>query len=219
MKKLLFILSTAIILFSLQGNASAFFIDFENGTDSMPVIGMPGLTFENLYGSIPEYGDTSTGNYATFSDDLGYGADDAKWHHNGNFFIFRGCNSFESSDGIKIDFQNNDGTWFTTGYSSTAGSPLYMEAWLTDGTTVVSQFGVVNEAAPLEFLSVNATGGQFIDYVIIRTENPGFDWLLDDMSGDASGVGTPEPATLMLFGIGITGLAVIYRKKAPKTLH
>ena len=59
------------------------------------------------------------------------------------------------------------------------------------------------------FLQVNAGGGLFIDYVVLR--DTGNRWLVDDMSGDAT-IPTPEPATLAFLGFGLVGLAGLRKK-------
>lgn len=206
MKKLLLLLSALLIMASLTGNASAFFIDFEDGSDGiMGVNDIEDVSFQIYNGSLPLYGDSRTNKYSTTSDDLGYG--NGIFHHNGNLWLWAGMAA--DATGVKVDFDNNDGTWFQTGYSST--SAFYIDAFLTDGSKVTVK-GNANTSQPMDFLRVDASAGLFIDYVVLH--DSGNQWLVDDMSGDTSiGATVPEPATMLLFGIGIIGLAGINRRK------
>ena len=204
MKKLLVMLS---VLFLLAGTASAdWFLDFEDGADGAEVTDISGVSFESFNGFHPIYGDSRTGNWNTTSDDLGYGS--GAYHHNGNFFVF--SSTAADARGMIVDFDNNDGTFFSTGYSSS--SIFYVEAYLTDGS-MVSVSGAGNLRQPMGRLTVNATAGTFIDYIVLH--DSGNYWLVDDMRGDASDVGgaVPEPATFVLFGLGMIGLAGISRRK------
>jgi len=208
MKQLLLVFSF-FLLINLSGTASAsFLIDFEDGTDDFLVNDIAGVDFQNFNGLEPIYGDSSTGKYATTSDDLGYGS--GPFHHNGNLWLWAGPSA--DARGVKVNFTNDDGTWFQTGYSSM--SSFYVDAYLTDGTKVTVS-GVANRGTSMDFLRVDATVGTFIDYVVLH--DSGNMWLADDMSGDTSGVGptptVPEPTTAILFGIGLLSLAGVSRRK------
>jgi len=207
MKKFLGILLAIFLIFGTAGSAMAFFIDFENGTEGGGVTDIAGVTFEDFNGYAPLYGDSRTGNYNTTSDDLGYGF--GGYHHNGNFFVWAGPNA--DAQGLIVDFANNDGTYFQTGYA--ANSNFYVDAYLTDGS-MVSVMGGNNYGSPMGYLLVNATAGTFIDYVVLH--DTGNYWIVDDMSGDTTGIpnGIPEPATMVLLGTGLFGLAIFRRKKS-----
>jgi hypothetical protein len=209
MKRLFMFLCSIILVFGMGGSASAFFIDFEDGVDGGYINDITGVTFEDAFGYASIYGDSTTGNYNTTSDDLGYGSGD--YHHNGNLWLWAGPNA--DARGVTIDFTENDGTWFQTGYSSY--NTFYLEAYLTDGS-VVSVQGASNLYGPMDFLRVDATGGTFIDYIVLH--DSGNYWLVDDMSGDTSGVDNPvpEPATLFLMGSGLLGLVGYRRRRSNK---
>lgn len=199
MKRVL-VLAVVAIMIGFGGlPAQAWFIDFEDGADGAPVVGIPGIDLQDFNGHNPVYGDTRTGYYNTKSDDLGIGG--GAYHHYGNLWVWAG--SAADARGVKVDFTNNDGTFFTTGYSSYA--TFYVDAYLTDGN-VVTVSGPGNVYSPMEFLTVNATPGAFIDFVILH--DTGNYWLVDNMSGDASGVNeVPEPSSLLLLGGGIVWVA------------
>lgn len=207
MRKISATLFAVFFVLSLSSSAYAFFIDFEDGTEGAAANDIVGVSFQDFFGFDALYGDSSTGAYNTTSDDLGYGY--GAYHHNGNFFLWAGPNA--DAQGTIVDFTNNDGTWFKTGYSSSGA--FYLDAFLTDGT-MASVNGTGNIGSPMDFLSINATIGTYIDYVVLH--DTGNHWLVDDISGDASGVGVPEPATLFLLGIGLFGLAGFGRKKRIK---
>lgn len=192
-----------LAVFTLCGNSFAFFIDFEDGLEGAPINDILGVSFQDYNGYDSLYGDSRTGNYNTTSDDLGYGTGD--YHHNGNLFLWAGTNA--DARGVIVDFTIDDGTWFQTGYSS--NSVFYLDAYLTDGS-MVSVNGSANTGSTMGFLNVTAAAGTFIDYIVLH--DTGNYWLCDDMSGDASGVGVPEPATLLLLCSGLIGLAGVKKK-------
>jgi len=215
MKKMVIFLYAAVLFFGTIGNAPAFFIDFENGTNGAAVSDIAGVSFHDFNGYAPLYGDSGTGLYNTTSDDLGLSWKDKYFHHDGYFWLWAGKKA--DARGVVIDFDKNDGTWFTTGYNSYAS--FYLEAHLTDGT-MVSMSGASNVMNPMDYLTVHAKQNTFIDYIILRHDDEGNSWLADNMSGDASGVGeiipdpvpatsNPEPSAILLFGIGLLCFAGI----------
>lgn len=202
--KLIYIL---FFMFGFNTASHAFFIDFEDGTDGALVNDITGVSFQNFNGFDALYIDCSTGGYNCTSDDLGYSNNTGMFHHNGDFSLWAGQQA--DARGVMVDFTNDDGTWFQTGYSSF--TDFHVEAWLTDGS-MVSVSGAGNTGGPMDFLYVEASQGLFIDYVVLH--DTGNQWLVDDMSGDASGVrSVPEPGTLALLGLGLLGVSVGARRR------
>ncbi len=206
MKKILVAgLATGLMMFAMIGVANAFLINFENGVDGARVDDIAGISFLNYGGFAPNYLDGRTGTYNV--NDANGSYDHGDYQIVGNFGIWAGMAA--DAQGVKIDFTNNDGTWFKTGYS--ANSNFFLDAYLTDGT-MVQVSGGNNYGGNINYLTATATAGRFIDYVVIH--DTGNYWVADEMSGDATGVNNvPEPATMLLFGTGIAGLAAVGRRK------
>lgn len=202
MKRILVIAAMLVLLGGTMSVSHAWFINFEDGTEGAGVAGITGISFEDYNGYNPLYSDIRTGAYNATSDDLGTSYLSGSFHMYGNFAVWAGPNA--DAQGLIVDFTNNDGTFFTTGYSAT--SNFYVTAYLTDGSNV-GVFGGANVNNPMDFLTVNATAGLFIDYVTLH--DTGNLWIVDNMSGDASGIpdqSVPEPNTLLLLGSGLLGL-------------
>ena len=198
-----FIILVSLLLFSTSAMA-AFFINFENGIDGNPVDNITGISFESFNGYTSLYADSRTGAYNTTSDDLAYGS--GSYHHNGNFCLWAGPDA--NAQGVKVDFTNNDGTFFRTGYS--AYSDFYLEAFFTDGTSS-TVIGAANTNNPMGYLQINAPNGLFLDYVVLH--DTGNFWCVDDMSGDSTGIpSTPIPSAALLLGPGLLSLLGIRKR-------
>jgi hypothetical protein len=211
MKKglLLLVLFTLMVVPSM---GHAFFLTFEEGYghDQTPIVGIPGVAFIITGGYNWIYGDSSTGNWNTRSIDLGYGS--GGYQHYGNVFAFLGTDN-NAGSGI-VDFTNNDGTWFQTGYTST--SNFYLEGYDSNNSLIASTFGGANfGGADMTFLRIDAPSGQFFSYV--KVHDTGNYFLVDNMSGNATGIPdqqqVPEPTTILLLGLGVLGLAGLKKRK------
>jgi len=210
MKKLLVTLCAMLLVFGMAGSSAAFLIDFEEGygRDGQSIDDITGVTFEVTGGYDWIYGDGSTGNWNTNSIDGAYPSH-GNYQHYGNVFAFLGTDN-NAGSGI-IDFTNNDGTWFTTGYTST--SNFYLEGYNSSDVMIASTSGGANyDGADMGWLTINAPTGQTFDYV--KVHDSGNYFLVDNMSGDTTGVDVvvPEPATMLLLGSGLIGLAGFRRK-------
>ncbi|VAX32327.1 hypothetical protein MNBD_NITROSPIRAE03-101 [hydrothermal vent metagenome] len=199
---LMFVLALALSLV-IVGSASAFLIDFEDGVNGAPVTDIPGISFLDYNGYASLYADCSLGSYncSDMNGSYSYGG----YYIYDNVGLWAGPNA--DAQGVIVDFTSNDGTWFSTGYS--ANSSFYVVAYLTDGSTVTASGGN-NYGVGMDFLSVAASAGTYIDYVVLH--DTGNYWVVDNMTGDASGVNVPEPGTMMLIGSGLIGLAFARRK-------
>lgn len=204
MKKLLLFVLVLAVSLAMVGNATAFFIDFEDGVDGAVVTDIAGISFVDFNGYDALYADCSLGGYNC--EDMNGSYDYGNYYIFDNIGLWAGPNA--DAQGVIVDFTSNDGTWFSTGYS--ANSDFYVDAYLTDGSTV-SVTGGNNYGVAMDFLTVSATSGTYIDYVVLH--DTGNYWLADNMSGDTSGVNVvPEPSTLLLLGSSLVGLAFARRK-------
>lgn len=179
MKKILAILFAILLVFGMAGSSAAFFIDFEEGygRDGQSIDDIAGVTFEVTGGYDWIYGDGSV-NWNTSSIDGAYSSTGA-YQHYGNVFAFLGTDNNAGSG--KIDFANNDGTWFQTGYTSS--SDFHLEGYDSSGTMIASTSGGGNLwGADMGWLRIDAPTGQFFDYVIVHDSGNYF--LVDNMSGD-----------------------------------
>ena len=212
MKKILAFIAVLVMVLGFQTASYAFFIDFEGGfgRDGQSIDDISGVTFEVTGGFDWIYGDSSTGNWQTNSIDLGYSY--GNYQHYGNVFAFLGTDNNAGSG--KIDFTNDDGTWFQTGYA--ANSSFYLEGYDTSDTMIASAFGANNWGGnDMGWLQINAPAGEYFDYVIVH--DTGNYFLVDNISGDSSGVQpggeVPEPMSMALFGIGLLGTGYLRRRK------
>lgn len=194
--------------------AFAFFMDFEEGlgNDGTNIVGVPGVTFTDSAGLPWIYSDVTTGNYNAHSVNTGQSWGTGAYNMYDYVVAWLGT----TGDWGRIDFVDQNGTWFQTGVSTY--SNVWLEAYNSSGTLIDWAMATNNLYGPdMTFLRVDAPSGQFISYVKIH--DTGNYWIVDNMTGDMGG-GTPpppipEPATLSLLGLGLTGMLVRrFRKSA-----
>jgi len=202
-----------VALLALTGTSHAWFLDFEWGLGhnyEWIQSGVPGLEFA----SDMFYADATTGGW-NFSSDNG-----GEWG-TGEFWIGGNVGAHASSNGIgRVNFANGDGSFFTTGY--TAYNGFHLEAYdmydnLLDVASGPSNLRYLDgNAAGMDYLTVSSASNN-IAYVVMH--DGGYQWVADNMSGDASGVyspAVPEPATMALFGLGLIGMGARLRKRMMK---
>jgi len=211
MKKLLAFIAVLVMVLGFQTASYAFFIDFEtgHGFDGTDIDDIPGVSFLTAGGSDWIYGDSSTGSYNTRSIDLGHSYGTANYQHYGNVFAWLGV----STGAGKIDFTNNDGTWFRTGYTAATGFTL--DGYNSSDVLIATLSGPANTSqADMGWLQINAPIGETFDYILVHDSGNLF--LLDNMSGDTTGIPggeIPEPMSMALFGIGLLGTGYLRRRK------
>lgn len=218
MRKAVMVLLAVLMVAGAWSSASAWTLNFEEGLgkNGTPVASsIPGLQFTTTDGFDWIYADVTTGGFNASSDNGNtYGA--GQFWMEGNVSVFLGTTQGSG----RIDFLNQDGGFFSTGYC--ASSNFYLEAYDKNGVLLDSDQGGENlrygahDAGGMGFLSVSS-GSNNIAYVLMH--DTGNQWEVDHMSGNASGVpdqtaGVPEPATMLLFGLGLVGGAI--RKRMSK---
>jgi hypothetical protein len=113
-----------------------------------------------------------------------------------------------TGDWGRIDFDDQNGTWFQLGVSSI--SDFWLKAYDSSGYLLDSDTtGACTQwegYTDMVFLRVDAPLGTSIAYV--KVYDSGNYWEVDNMSGDMAGgiPPIPEPTTIFLLGFGLLGL-------------
>jgi len=217
MRRLLIPLIAVVMMLGMVSVSQAFLMNFEEGLgkNGDQITGISGVTFTTSGGKNWIYGDATTGLYDVTSVDTN------KVWGSGIFNIYGNVFAWLGSDGNwgRIDFDDKNGIWFQIGVSSTTDFTL----------TAYDEFGNVLDTATtgpctrsegytdMAWLEVTAPAGSYISHVILSGSGSG--WLVDMMSVDMAGGTTPvpEPATMLLLGSGLIGLAGIGCKKFKKS--
>jgi hypothetical protein len=197
-----------VFILFLAGSASAFYMNFEEGLgkDGQPITGIPGVTFTTSEDLPWVYGDATTGSWNVKSIDTGQSWGTGSYQMYGYVFAWLG----PSGSWGRINFDDQNGTWFQTGVTSL--SDFYLEAYNSSGTlidTAILAAGNTN-GSDMAWLRVQAPSGQYISYVIMH--DSGNYWLADNMTGDMFG-GVPLPPSVWLLGSGLLGLGAYRWRK------
>jgi hypothetical protein len=181
------------------------------GSDGAPIgTFYTGVEFQTLSPGLSDWvgRDHSTGNYNTYSEDLGTGG--GAYHIRGNGFATTALDS--TGNGGKIVFDNADATYVELLYAASNG--LYLEAYAANDSLIDSDWGSGNLSSAMGALRVDWDGVNDIAYVLVH--DTGNYWLVDNISTDASGIGgvAPLPGAVLLGALGLGTAGWRLRRKA-----
>jgi len=229
MKKLLGFLFSLLMVTFLCGTANALTIDqtgnllnngsFETGSFD-PVTGHGVQSAANLWNQWSNSGGTLTTELITnaeMNSFFGTGVVDAD-------SAFRITTSGSGDGGYTFESFHTPG--WDTGAALTLSAWVYVvsgEMRLLNGSNSTGFVGSASTTTgQWEFLSVSVAAGLLNNEPLLYSVNGAADFIVDSAwlnlgtSIEHPGAPVPEPATLLLFGIGILGIAGVTRKKLQK---
>lgn len=208
------VLLSVLAVLVLAASSHAWTLDFENGVghDYETISsGIPGLQFTTTDGYDWIYGDANSNGWNVRNQ---YGE---TWNQANYWITDYGFASLGPAQGSgRIDFTNKDGSFFATEYC--AFSNFYVEAYDINDNLIDQAVGGAN----LYYANGNTTGPGYLsvssasnNIAYIMLHDTGNFWLVDNMSGNATGVtppgSVPEPATMFLMGLGLVGTGIVRR--------
>ena len=196
----------------LGATRDAWFLDFEWGLGhdyEQVATDVPGLQFTTTGGYDWVYSDITTGLYNATSD-LGLVYGSGEYFMSGYVCTWLG----PDADVGRIDFLNQDGSYFMTGYCSY--SSFYVEAYDEFDNLIDIASGPANTLSQggtgLNYLTVSSDSNN-IAYMLLH--DTGNQWIADNMSGDASGI-VLAPVIDTLIDAG-TGTDIVVKWHQPYT--
>lgn len=205
-----FLFTLALFLFIGVGSASATLIDFESEPllSSNPTIsgvsffaGDPVLSNDVF---VDDYFTPGTNQYLQSGFDDGFGSTPSTY----DTFIGATANSGLFSS-VTLDFATQDGDFSDTfEIKALSGTAVVGSITITPGDLLFHSYTIAAAAGfdTLHIFDTNVTSGQGAFFEI---DNFDFTEWRDPGGGDQ----VPEPGTMMLFGLGLLGLAASCRKQ------
>jgi hypothetical protein len=195
MKKLLFLMIFFLCSFSFLLSANALVIDFEDVKGATPLTSN-NLIYDGYYGF-------NWDSFYVLQKDLHPNSGYNKGVVSGEWVAY---NSWDNLATVNDDIFNFNGVYATSAWDSL--NTLTIKGFLND-VELYSFDYIINNQAP-SWIDANFTGINKLSF-----DTSGSHFAIDDFTFNETSP-TPEPSTLILFGLGILGIAGVTRKKCTK---